>query len=252
MSTSIAVAFFREDRVAPYLEALCAGGASRDELLPLSPARLGDRSARAALAEATALLLTGGADLQPCLYGEARLAEAQVDEPQLGRDQLEWDLLAEAQNRRLPVFGICRGHQLLHVFLGGSLYQDIAVQVPGAVAHRFYADDGWALDHLAHEVGVRPHDHPMTRALQAGGTLPVNSRHHQAVRALGQGMRVAAVSSDGLVEASFHAADDWWVRSVQWHPENLTAHPVHLALFRDFVAAAREHAGTRPEIEVPA
>ena len=244
MSHSIAIAFFREDRINPYLEAMVAAGASREELLPLSPARLGTRSPRAMMGEVSGLLLTGGADLQPCLYGESRLAEAEVDEPQLGRDQLEWDMLAEAQARRIPVFGICRGHQMLHVFLGGSLYQDIALQVPGAIPHRFYADDGWALDHLAHEALLRPHDHPMTHTLAAGGPLTVNSRHHQAVRALGQGMRVAAVAPDGLVEASFHTADDWWVRTVQWHPENLVSHPVQRALFRDFLAAARAAAAT--------
>jgi putative glutamine amidotransferase len=242
MSLSIAVAFFREDRVGPYLDAMTAAGASPAELSPVSPARLGERSARQALAGASGLLLTGGCDLQPCLYGEARLPAAGVDAPQLGRDQLEWDLLADAQARRLPVFGVCRGHQLLHVFLGGSLYQDVALQVPGSTPHRFYADEGWPVDHLAHEVAVRQHDHPMTRALAAGGRLEVNSRHHQAVRALGQGMRVAALAPDGLVEASFWEGPEWWARTVQWHPENLVHLPVHLQLFRDFLAAAREHA----------
>lgn len=246
MRQRIAIAYFRDDRVGPYLDALRAAGAESSDLLPISPRRLGKGAAREAMAEVAGLLLTGGADIQPCLYGEARLPEAEVDPPQAGRDQLEWDLLEEAERERLPVFGICRGHQFVHVHRGGALYQDVALQVAGSQAHRFYLDDGFAADLLAHEVAVAEVDHPFAAALRRHAPVAVNSRHHEAVKRLGRDLVTIATAPDGVVEASALASDDWWLRTVQWHPENLVDFAVHLALFRDFLAAARERAEREP------
>lgn len=240
----IALAYLREDRIAPYLDALAACGVDPARVERVTPART-DAAALPAMAGAVSgLLLTGGVDLQPCLYGEARDPAAGLDPPVPERDQMEWDLLVHARARRLPVFGICRGHQMVNVFLGGALHQDIE-NATGHAGHGCFAEAGFALDHLAHPVLASSDSHPFARRLRDGGRpLAVNSRHHQAVSRTGPGVIVTATAPDGIIEAT--ALDDpaWWVRTVQWHPENLVDDPAQRGLFLDFLAAAARHAGT--------
>jgi len=242
MPGRIAVAYLREDRVGPYLAALEACGLEPARAARITPALERD-DALARLEASSGLLLTGGADLQPALYGEVPDPAAGLDEPVPERDRLEWELLARARDLRLPVFGICRGHQMVNVFLGGALHQDIELAT-GLGGHVCYADRGFALDHLAHPVLATAAAHPFARALAAWGKpLPVNSRHHQAVRRPGTGMVVTATAPDGLVEATALDDPDWWVRTVQWHPENLVGDPAQRRLFLDFLAAAALRAG---------
>ena len=125
---NIVVAYIKEDKVAPYLEALAAVGVPESDIFRATPRRTATIDLEAVLERADGLLLTDGADIQPCLYGEARLRAANLDKPVPDRDQLEWDLLVEARAQRMPVFGICRGHQMINVFLGGTLFQDIELQ----------------------------------------------------------------------------------------------------------------------------
>jgi len=238
MSGKILVAHFRDDKLGPYREALVAAGARSEEIEPISPRSPGAANPAELVAAAGGLLLTGGPDLQPALYREARIPEAKVDDPQPGRDQLEWDLLAAAAALHRPVFGICRGAQLLNVFLGGNLWQDIPLQLPRAGRHSHPVQEGWAPSHPAHGLVAAPGDtHELTRLL-ASTPLAVNSRHHQALRELGAGLRLAATAPDGVVEAVYLDSTYWWARAVQWHPEDLVAHPVHRELFRQFLAAA--------------
>jgi gamma-glutamyl-gamma-aminobutyrate hydrolase PuuD len=91
-----------------------------EDVFRATPMRTQALDLRPWMDRADGLLLTGGADIQPALYGEGRIPEAKLDAPVADRDQLEWDLLALARERRVPVFGICRGHQTLNVFLGGT------------------------------------------------------------------------------------------------------------------------------------
>ncbi len=241
---NIVVAYIKEDKVAPYIEALAAVGVPESDIFRATPRRTATVDLHALLARADGLLLTGGADLQPCLYGEARLRAANLDKPVPDRDQLEWDLLTEARALHTPVFGICRGHQMVNVFLGGTLYQDIELQT-GREGHDNFIDRGFALDHLAHDIVSTGIDHPFAARLEKFGHPAVNSRHHQAVKVTGKGLLAAARALDGTIEATVAEESGWWISSVQWHPENLVDQPFHRALFEDFLTAAGEFAFRR-------
>ncbi|HET9229034.1 MAG TPA: gamma-glutamyl-gamma-aminobutyrate hydrolase family protein, partial [Thermoanaerobaculia bacterium] len=116
----------------------------------------------------------------------------------------------------------------------GSLWQDLPSQRPEGLEHSI--DD--PKDHLAHVVQVLEPGMPLGEVL-ARETAWVNSRHHQAVKKLAEGLVPVAESPDGLIEAFVLDRPDWWVRGVQWHPENLVALPQHRALWEDFVRAVR-------------
>jgi putative glutamine amidotransferase len=187
-----------------------------------------------------ALLLTGGLDVDPALYGETPHATTEVDP---ARDRFEIPLSRAAVARDLPVFAICRGVQVLNVAAGGTLVQDI----PSAVATELTHAIDLPKDHLAHPVRVTPG----TRLAASLGsaapleTCPVNSRHHQAVGRVAPSFVVSAVSEDGVVEAIERPASAFCV-GVQWHPENFWRTGEFAGLFADFVAAAtrQQHAPT--------
>jgi len=179
-----------------------------------------------------ALLLTGGLDVDPALYGEAPHATTEVDP---ARDRFEIPLSRAAVARDLPVFAICRGVQVLNVAAGGTLVQDI----PSAVATQLTHSIDLPKDHLAHPVRVTPGSR---LAASLGPATPletcaVNSRHHQAVGQVAPSFVVSAVSEDGVVEAIERPASAFCV-GVQWHPENFWRTGEFAGLFADFVAAA--------------
>lgn len=154
------------------------------------------------LAERTdALLLSGGGDLHPAYYGSSMDGtDGDVDEQ---RDKREWELLRAFCARRKPIFGICRGMQMIDVFFGGTLFQHLAT----AEIHQ----------HTIHSVITS--ENSWLRPLY-GECFSVNSYHHQAIRTLGIGLRVAAVSdADGVIEAVEH--ESLPIRAVQWHPERM-------------------------------
>ena len=161
------------------------------------------------LQDCEGLLLTGGVDVDPSLYGEFPHMMTQASVPE--RDALELTLLRAALSRDLPVLAICRGHQLLNVCLGGSLLQHI--EQPGHVV-----EDGnvssW------HPVSVKKGSR-LYDILETNQVI-VNSRHHQAVtpERLAAGLSITAMSDDGMVEA-MEATSQRWVVGVQWHPERL-------------------------------
>jgi putative glutamine amidotransferase len=193
-------------------------------------------------AAAAGVVLSGGPDLDPRLYGEEPLPGGNLCIlPE--RDALDLELLEGARQGRVPVWGICRGMQVLNVFLGGTLWQDLPSQLPEAGEH----DLPPPLDALAHEVRVGA---PETRTGDILGrqTALVNSRHHQAVRDLAAPLVPVGFAPDGLVEAVELAADDgWWVRAVQWHPEDLVSMPQQRALWDDLVAAIDAFTAAAPE-----
>jgi putative glutamine amidotransferase len=181
------------------------------------------------------LLLAGGVDMDPASFGEAAHPELGRIDP--ARDAVELQLARWAIADRKPVLGLCRGHQVLNVALGGTLFQDIAAQVPGAIKHDYFPTAGYARDYLAHEVEVAPGSR-LAAAFQSE-RVPVNSMHHQAVKALGPGLLVSARSPDGLVEAVESGSEHFLV-GVQWHPEVFEHSDARTQrLFQAFVAAAR-------------
>lgn len=225
-----------DEKVAPYGEALQAAGAPADGFRYVTPDSVTPEEARTLAAQASGLVLCGGVDVAPERYGETVLNDTVEVNPE--RDAMEWALLEGARDARVPVWGICRGIQMINIFLGGSLWQDLPAQRPGDVEHSISEPK----DHIAHTVKVLRPDMPLGEIL-ARETPRVNSRHHQAVKRLADGLVPVAESPDGLIEAVVlnQRLDrpDWWVRAVQWHPENLVAMAQHRALWNDFVKVTR-------------
>lgn len=228
----IVVSSGSDEYAIPYLDALVGAGLRRDALRLVTPERCGGDEIQELSARAAGLVLCGGLDVDPARYGEEVLPDADVELfPE--RDAIEWGLLDAAREAHVPVWGVCRGLQVLNVFLGGSLWQDLPTQHPTGVDHSVVDPK----DAIAHSVRVLEPGAGLGDVL-ARETPRVNSRHHQAIKRLADGLVVIAESPDGLVEAVELAASDWWVRAVQWHPENLTAQAQQRALWQDFARAS--------------
>jgi putative glutamine amidotransferase len=183
------------------------------------------------------LLLTGGDDVAPERYGEARHPTVVEAEP--GRDAFEIALVGAARERALPIFAICRGVQLLNVACGGTLVQDIPSQVPGGSPHSLDVPPHQPYS-LAHEIWVEKGSLLATLMgdrLRDQDACDVNSRHHQAVKNVAPGFRVAATAPDGVIEAIEDPAARFCL-GVQWHPENFWRTGEFRALFEGFLEAA--------------
>lgn len=154
------------------------------------------------------LILTGGPDVHPALFGEEIHEACGSICP--ARDTLEQALYRHALERDMPVLGICRGIQTINVFQGGTLYQDLPTEKPSDVSH----NSERPYDRVIHHVNLSG---PL-RALLGVERLGVNSIHHQAVKDLGEDLEVMAVSDDQVVEALRHKRKKF-VWGVQWHPE---------------------------------
>lgn len=186
------------------------------------------------VAGACGLVLAGGGDVAPTYYGEEVRSDARVH-VQRERDEMEWALLEHARSARLPVWGICRGQQLLNVFLGGTLWQDLPSQRAGSMCHHVAEPR----DALVHRLWVTDAGRGTALGEILGReTAYVNSRHHQALRRVAEGFVVVARAADGVAEANVLTDDDWWVEAVEWHPENLMALAQQRALARRFLEAA--------------
>jgi putative glutamine amidotransferase len=190
-----------------------------------------------------AVFLPGGADIDPATYGSD--PHPLCDKTDRERDRVEVALAKWSLDEEKPVLGVCRGMQLINVAAGGSLYQDIAEELPGALKHDYFPFSGqnFARDFLAHEVRVAEG----TRLAQrmGAGPLRVNSMHHQGVRTLGHGLVSTAVAPDGLVEA-IEGEGGGYLVAVQWHPEALTDNDARTrGIFADFIAAASQWGLTR-------
>lgn len=181
---------------------------------------------------ADAILLAGGGDVLPSLYGEE--AHATFDAAEPGRDAYEIELARRAAEADLPLLAICRGIQVLNVARGGSLIQHIPEEAgdvnhvlrdpPFAIAHDIWVTSGTLLAQL---LGDK----------MDGDTIPVNSRHHQAVKKVGAGLVVTATAPDGVVEAVEDPTRRFCL-GVQWHPENFYRTGEFRELFEAFVNAA--------------
>ena len=202
-----------------------------------------DESASEVLGQVDGVLLTGGGDVDPQLYGEAR--HASVKDAEAGRDAFEIELARQALERDMPVLAICRGAQVLNVAAGGSLVQDIPSAVDTTLRHSVEQPP----DVVAHHITVDPASR-LARALggavDASGLCRVNSRHHQSVGRLGATLVASARAEDGVVEA-IERPDATFCVGVQWHPENFWRTGEFRGLFENFVAAAKAEKSERSE-----
>jgi putative glutamine amidotransferase len=194
--------------------------------------------ADAVIRAADGLLLTGGDDVRPDLYGAVTHPSFSATEG--GRDEYEIELVSRAFDAGLPILAICRGIQVLNVARGGTLVQDIPTERPSATPHRL-PTPAHPADAIAHAVHVAPDS--LLRALIGdrlihAGSCEVNSRHHQAVETLGNGLRVTAVAPDGIVEAIEDQGRGFCL-GVQWHPESFYRTGEFQSLFDAFVKAGR-------------
>jgi putative glutamine amidotransferase len=200
-------------------------------------------SPRKVVSEIDGLLLTGGGDVDPILYGEDRHATVEDAEP--GRDEFEIDLARRAMAANLPMLAICRGAQVLNVAAGGTLVQDIPSAVEASLSHSITQPR----DAIAHSISVLP-DSTLERALGSSvddaHLCRVNSRHHQSVGRLGSDLVASATASDGVIEGIERQSSDFCV-GVQWHPENFWKTGEFSPLFDTFVGAARERMADRIE-----
>ena len=223
-------AFVHMERVyanTAYLRAIERGGG-----IPLLLSIGGDAEDTAqALSHCDGLLLPGGLDITPELYGEEPHAALGAVLPE---QDAAWAMaLREATRLGLPVLGICRGMQFLCVFSGGSLYQDLSAREEPSLQHL----QQLRRTHPIHSVVLTPGS--VLAGILGTESVRVNSLHHQAVKEPGEGLRVCARAKDGIVEA-VESADGLWL-GVQWHPEELldTVPRMNL-LFEHFVEEAQK------------
>ena len=202
------------------------------------PPVVGARETEMLLGGLDGLLLSGGSDLDPCYYGEEAVPELGATVPE--RDGFEMNLVEHALRSGMPIFGICRGMQVLNVALGGTLYQDLPSQMDHSVllGHR-QETPKWQ---PTHEVDVDAGS--QVAGIMGTGELKVNSYHHQAVKDLASNLVSVAHAPDGVVEAvEWGDLTQRWLVGVQWHAEAMRdAAPQHRKLFEAHVSAAESHA----------
>jgi putative glutamine amidotransferase len=209
-----------------YLTSVAAAGGTV-VLLPPQPAP--DAAAPAVLDGLDGLILTGGLDVQPELYGQER--HPLTDPARADRDEWELALFRGAQERRMPVLAICRGLQLVNVARGGTLHQHL----PDALGTERYRIGGGVFATNTVEVAADSR----LAGLVGEGALEVHSYHHQGIDRLGDGLVVTARTDDGLVQA-FEAEGEQYLVGVQWHPEE---NAQDRRLFAGLVAEARAFRG---------
>ena len=222
------IAIGQNRKMEDYLESVRRAGGEPVEVV------VGSEAPEHLLARVDGLLLTGGGDVDPTLYGQTRHATFEAAES--GRDAFEIALAKAAMAKGIPFLAICRGMQVLNVAMGGTLIQDIPSEVTGALEHavpqpRF---------HIAHEVWVSKGSRLATLLadhMEDGETCHVNSRHHQSVKDVAKGFDITATSPDGVVEAMEKPGAGFCV-AVQWHPENFWRTGEFRELFEGLVQAA--------------
>jgi putative glutamine amidotransferase len=183
------------------------------------------------------VLLAGGADVLPSLYGAE--AHPSFDPAEPGRDQYEIELVRRAFAADVPILAICRGVQLLNVARGGTLVQDIPSEMPAAIEHRFAVPPHQPVE-IAHDIWLTAGsllERLMRERIEQGDDCGVNSRHHQAPKEPGEGLIVTATAPDGVIEALEDPSRRFCL-GVQWHPENFWRTGEFRPLFEGLVKAA--------------
>ena len=198
-----------------YIEKEMAAYLSRSNVMPVLIPDLEEGHLRRFLDEIDGLVLQGGVDIAPDTYGETAIENGRwPGDPY--RDAYELKILDYFIKNEKPVFGICRGFQLINVYFGGTLYQDIMTEVPGSLPHR----DAVAYDQLNHEITFTKGG--LFEWLHSGEkVMKVNTIHHQGIKKLGNDLTVQATSDHGrIIEAfTWNKYPEGKVMGVQWHPE---------------------------------
>ena len=212
-----------------YVDAIAAAGGV-PVLIPLG---LDEEALQVLFERLDGILLTGGGDVDTAFYGGER--PDLIDGVDTDRDRVELFLARAAYEQEKPTLAICRGHQVLNVALGGTLYEDIASLMPDASKHDYFGEH--PRTYRPHSVAIEPGS-MLAEILSGSAEVQVNSLHHQGIRDLAPALAPAAFAPDGLIEA-VEAPDLPFMLGVQWHPENLAPDdPEMRAIFKTFVTAA--------------
>ncbi|HEX2121451.1 MAG TPA: gamma-glutamyl-gamma-aminobutyrate hydrolase family protein [Thermoanaerobaculia bacterium] len=209
-----------------YVEALRRAGAI-PVLVPPQPENATDL-----VEELDGVLLAGGEDCDPALFGEQRHPTVEPMDPR--RQTNDVSLARAARERGIPTLGICLGVQVMNVAAGGSLVQDIDSQMETEIRHASDPEDRARHDVLV-EQGTK------LAKILGERELNVNSSHHQAIKRVGEGLRVTALAPDGVIEGLEDPKHPFYV-GVQWHPEDMSGEPSAAGIFGAFVDAARRYA----------
>jgi len=199
----------------------------------LIPLVIQDEHLQLLLSRLDGILFSGGGDIDPELYGGEDHPEVKFIDTD--RDRIETQLVKIAVQDGTPIFGICRGTQLINVALGGTLYTHIPDQLKSDLHPRYV--EGTDRSSLTHEVKVEPGT--ALSEIMGSSVVQVNSLHHQGISKLATGLKAAGHAPDGLIEA-VEMPDHPYCLAVQWHPEWLVAHKPMRALFTAFVEAANK------------
>ena len=183
------------------------------------------------------------ADVDPREYGRQNTGKSEPAD--MGREQTDRAILKHAFAQKKPVLAICFGCQILNVYLGGTLIQDVRSETGTQAAHRRRDLTSEPGEDPCHPARFEPGSH--LAMLSGGAEAVVNSSHHQSIDKPGKGLKITGRAPDGIVESVEWIGDDNWVTGVQWHPERMAGDPLAHRLFAEFTAAARSaqklHAG---------
>ncbi|HET7437286.1 MAG TPA: gamma-glutamyl-gamma-aminobutyrate hydrolase family protein [Thermoanaerobaculia bacterium] len=219
-----------------YVEAVRRAGAL-PVLIPPQP-----ENARDLVESLDGLVLAGGYDCDPALYGEERHETVEAMDER--RQSNDYALAKAAREHGIPTLGICLGLQMMNVAAGGSLVQDIDSAMDTEIRHASIPEDRARHDVIV-EQGTK------LASILRSGEMNVNSSHHQAIKNVGEGLRITAHAPDGIVEGLEDPSHPFYI-GVQWHPEDMPGEPSATTLFGAFIDAARRYAQqkTRPETEM--
>ena len=178
------------------------------------------------------IIFTGGEDVSPLLFKEEPLKETR--QISYDRDKMEMELLREAYEKKLPILGVCRGLQVINIFLGGSLYQDIPLQVKDAHGHVSILD----LTEGYHSINIMKDN----RLFDIIGEekIAVNSQHHQSIKDLGRDLKINCKSPDGIIEGIESIETDRFLLALQFHPEVMVKDEKFLNIFASFTKICRK------------
>ncbi|HLR14527.1 MAG TPA: gamma-glutamyl-gamma-aminobutyrate hydrolase family protein [Bacillota bacterium] len=193
-----------------------------------------EEDVKAIAAKLDGLLLTGGHDIDPTLYGEEPLPKLGTVTP--ARDRFELAIAKEMLALDKPIIGVCRGSQILAVATGGTMYQDIYSQIEGDLLQHVQKAPS---EHGSHFIEIE--EGSLLHALTKQTKLKVNSRHHQAAKDVVAPLHVSAKASDGIIEA-VESKEHAFVFGAQWHPENMAVDgdKDSIAIFDGFIAACKK------------